>query len=106
MSKARERRWRGMNRQQMQNPAAEHINNVRQALYEVAEFSGWWNNGKTKLLNLLDLIFEPLVFCADGIFRRAKQPRERAVNSVRRAVCVWVNGNSKVRSVRPVLPIF
>ena len=74
----RERRRRGMHRQQMQNPAAEHIDDVRQALHQIAQLARRRNDGETELLDLLDLSFQFRILRAHANFASA---RTNAVNA-------------------------
>ena len=99
-------RRRRMHGQQMNDAAAEPVDDERQLAGQVAEFAGRRDDGEIFPIERLDLRLEFFVARGRQIFRRAEKPREGAVNGVGGAGEIGVDGNAHVRAVRPVLPVF
>ena len=99
-------RRRRMHGQQVKDAAAECLDDVRQLARQVAEFAGRRDDGEVFPVERLDLRLDFFIARGRQIFRRAEQPREGAVNGVGGAGEIRVDGNSHVRAVRPVLPVF
>ena len=96
----------GLHREQLQNAAAERVDDVRQLPREVAQFAGGRNDGTAAFVELAKPGFEFVVAGGRQIFCRAKQPRERAVNDVGGADKIRVYADTDVRAVGPMLPAF
>ncbi len=93
-----------IHRQQMQNAATKRTDNVRQLPDQAAEVSRGWNHRITECVELFELRFQLFILRSRNRPRFAKHPGERAINGIARAVIAWVNGNPRVRPVRPMLP--
>ena len=81
-AEARVGRRRRMHRQQMENAAAELVDDERQLAGEVAEFSRRRQRGVTLRFERLELRVQFFVGGRGQIFCRAEQPGEGAVNGV------------------------
>src|SRR5205814_5576058 len=84
-------RRRRIDRQQVQNAAAERVDDVRQFFNEVAQFARRRNDRVALLVQLLQLRVELSVRGSDQRLRLAEQARERAVNRVRGAIRIGVD---------------
>ena len=96
----------GLHRQQLQNAAAERVDDVRQLPREVAQFAGGRNDGAAAFVELTELGLEFFVAGGRQIFGRAKQPREGAVNRVGGAGEIRMHADADVRAIGPMLPAF
>ena len=93
----------GIDREQMENATPERIDDVREFANEVAELSRGRNNCVASIIEFLELFFQFFVLSISGEFLRAKHSNERAVNGIRCAIIVGMNGDADIWSFRPVL---
>ena len=105
-AKARVSRGRWVNREQMENAAAECVDDVRQLFCEVAQCARLRHDGEIFFVEWFELGFQFFAGSRGKIFCRAEEPRERAVNCVCGPREIWMDGNSDIRTVRPMLPVF
>ena len=102
-SEARVGRGRRADRQEMENAAAERIDDVRQVFDDVAQFAGGRDDGVAVAIERLQDGLAFLVRRADGGARGAEHAREGAVNRVRGAVGVGMHAHAEVAAVGPML---
>ena len=105
-AEARVSRRRRMHRQQMNNAAAELLDDVRQLAREVAEFSRRRQCGVALRFERFELRIQFYIAGGGEIFGRAEQPREGAINRVRRAREIRMHGNADIGTGGPMLPVF
>ena len=103
-TESRVSRRRGVDRQQMHDPTTERVNDVRQFRDEIAQFARRRNDRIALLVARLELCLQLFVRGADRAFSLTKQPGERAVNRVGRAIPIGMNRESDIQAVRPNLP--
>ena len=92
-----------IDRQQMNNPTAEGVDDVRQLADDIAEFAGWRNHRVTLGVEDFQLRLFRLI---DGFLRRsgfAEQTRESAVDGIARAIAVRMHREANIRTVGPDL---
>ena len=97
---------RRMHGQQMNDAAAELVDDERQLFFKITESSRRRQGGVALRFERFQLRFQFFIGGAGEIFGRAKKPCEGAVNGVGGAREVWVNGNPHVGAVGPMLPVF
>jgi len=97
-------RGRRVDWKQMQDPAAQEVQDVREVLDEIANFARGGQDGVTVLLDLADLSFDLLILRVQSAPGPAEQARKCAVNRVAGAVRVRVDRDSNVRAFGPELP--
>jgi len=93
-----------MDRQQVQDAAAELLDDVGQLAGQVAQLAGGRNDGEFFFIERPELGFEFFVAGGGQIFGRAEQACKRAINGVGGAGKIRMNTKSGVRAFGPVLP--
>ena len=88
----------------MQNPAAEAVNDMRQALNQVPKFARRRNHRVGLFVQGPQQELPLRVVGAQGRFGFTEHTRERAVNGVAGAIAVGVNRDAHIVSQGPVLP--
>ena len=103
-AKPRVRGGGGIDREQMQYPAAELIHDMRQKRDKVAELARGRNHGVAGLIQLGQAALELRVARAEGGPGLAEHPRKGAVEGVGGSAAIRMHGDTHVRSRRPMLP--
>jgi hypothetical protein len=99
----RKGRRRGIDRQQLQNPAAQRVKNMRQFRDQITEFSRRRNRGITLRLQILQLRRQRRIRRHARRLRGAEHPRKSAINCIGRAIPARMHRDPGVRPIRPDL---